>query len=363
MADPTMELALTCRRFLSGGDPRASYPRRVLLELAEGTPDDLPPDLYGEAEQLQRFEREVAELLGKEAAVFMPSGTMAQQIALRLWSGRRGTTNVAFHPRCHLELHEQKGYQVLHGLHGVLVGDADRLIALPDVERVAEPLAALLLELPQRELGGVLPSWDDLVALTGWARARQIPLHMDGARLWECGPHYRRPYAEIAALFDTVYVSFYKGLRGISGAILAGPAPFVQEARVWLRRHGGNLFRMWPYALAARAALAKRLPKMEAYHAHAVAIAHAISAVSGVSLIPDPPHTNMMHVFLRADPERLLAARDAIARERGVFLFRRVSPTRIPAVATFELTVVDESLELQHDEVRALFTELMERAA
>jgi threonine aldolase len=95
-----------------------------MLELAEAIPPDLAPDRYGEGEVVRSLETEVAALLGKEDAVFMPSGTMAQQIALRIWSNRRACPNVAFHPTCHLEIHEQKGYQILHGLHGVLVGEA-----------------------------------------------------------------------------------------------------------------------------------------------------------------------------------------------------------------------------------------------
>jgi feruloyl esterase len=107
----------------------------------------------------------------------MPTGTMAQQIALRIWSDRRGTRTVAFHPTCHLELHEQKGYQLLHGLHGRLVGDPNRLITLEDLESIHEPVAALLLELPQREIGGLLPGselgWTDM----GWtASARSTGL-------------------------------------------------------------------------------------------------------------------------------------------------------------------------------------------
>src|SRR6185436_5025530 len=145
-------------------------------------------------------------LLGKEAAVFMPSGTMAQQIALRIWADRKGPRRVAFHPLCHLELHEHKGYQLLHGLHGVLVGSPHQLMTLADLEAVAEPLAALLVELPQRGIGGQLPPWDDLTRMLESARGRGAAIHLDGARLWETAPFYRRSYAEIAGLFDSVYV-------------------------------------------------------------------------------------------------------------------------------------------------------------
>ncbi len=144
------------------------------------------------------LETEVRELLGKPAAVFMPSGTMAQQIALRIHADRTGRHVVAFHPTCHLELHEDKAYQRLHGLIGRTLGDGRGLLTLADLEGVREPLAALLIELPQREIGGRLPEWDDLVAQVAYARDRGAAVHLDGARLWESGPFYGRPLSEIA---------------------------------------------------------------------------------------------------------------------------------------------------------------------
>ncbi|HEX8731970.1 MAG TPA: beta-eliminating lyase-related protein, partial [Ktedonobacterales bacterium] len=185
---------LRCERRLFGHS--APDMRRELLALAESVGADELPDSYGSGALIEDFEREIASLLGKEAAVFMPSGTMAQQIALRIWSDRSGRRSVAFHPTCHLELHEQKGYALLHGLHGALVGDPDRLITLADLRARPEPLAALLLELPQREIGGQLPTWDALVEQTAWAHEHGAAAHMDGARLWEAGPTYGRSYAE-----------------------------------------------------------------------------------------------------------------------------------------------------------------------
>ena len=236
--------------------------RERLSEIADATGEDERADVYGTGERIQRLEGRIAEILGAEAAVFMPSGTMAQQIALRIWSDRRGTRTVAFHPTCHLEIHEQKGYQLLHGLHGRLVGDPNSLITLGDLEGIHEPVAALLLELPQREIGGLLPAWHDLVAQTGWARERGIALHLDGARLWEAGPFYERGHAEIAGLFDSVYVSFYKDLDALAGAALAGDAELVAEARVWQRRHGGNLVTMHPFVVSAELSLDQRLERI-----------------------------------------------------------------------------------------------------
>src|SRR3954451_12697791 len=103
-----------CERFVptwvAPRDPAATF--RALAERA-GT----RADVYGEGESVRRLESRVADLLGKEAAALFPTGTMAQQIALRIWCERRGRRSVAFHPHCHLEAYEEKGHEVLHGLH------------------------------------------------------------------------------------------------------------------------------------------------------------------------------------------------------------------------------------------------------
>jgi threonine aldolase len=349
-----------CERFLGGHGPRR--PRAILADLAMEAGPDEEPDHYGQGSLIEEFESEVAALLGKEAALFLPSGTMAQQIALRVWADRRRSAYVAFHPTCHLEIHEQKGYELLHGLHGRLVGDRSRLITLDDLQATPGLLAALLLELPQREIGGQLPSWPDLVAQAAWARERAVALHLDGARLWEAGPYYDRPYAEIAALFDSVYVSFYKGIGAIAGAVLAGDAEFIAEARPWLRRHGGNLVQLYPYVLSARANLRLRLPRFTAYYQRALAVARVLSAVPGITVRPDPPQTNMMHVYLRGTAESLLDASAEIARHERVLLFRHLIPTAVPGVAAFELALGDAVDALTDQEIGAYFGQIMAMA-
>jgi threonine aldolase len=353
-----------CERSLPGHGPLLTGHgphrlRAVLTELAEEAGPDEKHDMYGKGPIIEDFEREVAALLGKEAAVFLPSGTMTQQIALRIWADRRGSRNVAFHPTCHLEIAEQKGYQLLHGLHGILVGERTRLITLDDLRAIPGPLAALLLELPQREIGGQLPTWADLEGQAAWAHDRGAALHMDGARLWEAGPYYERSYAEIAALFDSVYVSFYKGLGGIAGSALAGPAECIAEARIWQRRHGGSLIQLYPYVLSARAGLRKRLSRFAAYHERAQAVARVLCAIPGISVKPDPPQANMMHVYLRGSAETLLEASAAIARTERVLLFRRLVATDVPGIARFELSIGDGADALSNQEVDAYFRRLM----
>ncbi|HWO13127.1 MAG TPA: beta-eliminating lyase-related protein, partial [Polyangiaceae bacterium] len=299
------EIFRACDRFLHGHGPRRIPAELAALAAAAG---DAGPDVYGKGGALEELERDVARLLGKPAALFLPSGTMAQQIALRLHAEAARCRRVAFHPTCHLELHEQRAYAELHGLEARLVGRRDQLLELADLEAVGEPLAALLLELPQRELGGVLPSWAELTAQADWARGSGVALHLDGARLWESAPFYGKSHAEIAALFDSVYVSFYKVLGAIAGALLAGSEALVAGARVWQRRHGGNLVSMYPYALSARAGLAARLGRLGEYHARAQRIAALWRSLDGVRVTPDPPHTNMFHAYFPVAGEALLAA-------------------------------------------------------
>jgi threonine aldolase len=342
-----------CHRYLTHDYPKT--PREVFSELAETTDPELEADRYGQGDLIARFESEVAALLGKEAAVFMPSGTMCQQIALRIWASRRGTYNVAFHPKCHLENHEEKGYQRLHGLHGILVGSAERLLTLDDLKEITEPLGALLLELPHRDLGGQLPSWEVLDEIMAWARERGIPTHLDGARLWECRPFYRREYADIARLFDSVYISFYKILGGIAGSVLAGPADVIAEARTWQRRHGGNLVHMYPLVLSAQKGLRERLGRMEAYHAKAKEIAALLAPFAEIEVVPDPPHTNMMHLFLRGERDALEAAALDVARETGIWLFYRLAPTPLPGFTLFELAVGEATLDLSGQEIVDVF--------
>jgi threonine aldolase len=330
-----------------------------LAELATLSADELKLDMYGDGGVVTTLEDEVRELLGKPAAVFMPSGTMIQQIALRIHADARTSRVVAFHPTCHLELHEDKAYQRMHGLVGRTVGSRHELITLADLEAIHEPIAVLLLELPQREIGGRLPAWKDLVAQTRWARAHGAATHVDGARLWECGPFYKRPLAEIAALFDTVYVSFYKGLGGPAGGMLLGDAEVIAEAREWRHRHGGTLFNLWPYAASALAGLRLRLPRMKATYAHARAIAKALGAIDGVTVMPDPPQTPMMHINLRTTGDAFEAGVRRLATEQRLWAFGGSSPSDTPGIQGVELYVGDATLQLTPDEIAAAVRALM----
>ena len=284
---------------LSGHGPREIDVLKRAFEAVDGATQS---DQYGTGDLIESFERKFARLTGMEAAVFFPSGTMAQQIALRLWADETERRTVAYHPLCHLELHEQDGLRELHHLEPILVGDATRLMTIDEVKALPD-IACLLIELPQRELGGELPSFSELEEISHWCRTRGIRLHLDGARLFESLPFYEKTAAEVCALFDSVYLSFYKGIGGIAGAILAGPKAFCDTSKVWKRRYGGDLISLYPYILSSDYYYELRKDKMAQYRDEAVRLAARFNELDGVWTTPRIPVTNMFHLHVDGEKE------------------------------------------------------------
>jgi threonine aldolase len=307
------------------------------------------------------LEARIAALLGTQAALFFPTGTMAQQVALRVHAERRNRQAWAGHPQCHLEVWEKHGYQVVHGLRFHPVGDRHALMSRTDLDAVAEPLAAVVWELPQRDIGGQVPAWDDLCEQVTTARAGGAAAHLDGARLWEAQPFYDRPHAEIAALFDSIYVSLYKGLQGVRGAVLAADADTIAQATVWRARLGGSIPDAWPLALAALVGLDDLLPRMPAYRDHAVAIAAAINADGTARAWPDPPQTPLFHVHIPASKAALERAQAILIEQTGVQVFGYARSAADPGRCSFEISVGERATDFTPNEVVDLIHQLLDR--
>lgn len=187
------------------------------------------------------------------------------------------------------------------------LGRANHVPSLDDLKTAAHsPLAAALLELPMREIGGQLPSWEDLVEQARWCKEQGIRLHMDGARLWQCTAHYDKTLTDISALFDSVYVSFYKDLGGIAGACLAGDADFIERCKVWIRRAGGNLYALAPYIIAAREGLKNHLPHIPERHQNATWYAEQLNRFPHFKTWLLEPQTNMFRLRVDGNPDNTL---------------------------------------------------------
>jgi threonine aldolase len=333
---------------------------KVLKEAFNQIDENLDSDNYGSGKVIEDFQDQMAKYLGKETAVFFPSGTMAQQIALRIWCDKKGLKKVAYHPLCHLEIHEQDGLKELHHIESILLADKSRTIQLEDVLNMKEDVACILLELPQREIGGQLPDYQDLEAISAYCREKGIKLHLDGARLYETLPYYQKSADEICKLFDSVYVSFYKGIGGIAGAILAGDEAFTIESKVWKIRHGGNLISLYPYILSADFYFKQRLHKMEQYYEEAKELAGFYNQCRAVATIPLEPVSNMFHVHIDMPKDKLESILIAIYKETGIGLttyLKEFSET----TCYYEVSLGDRYSNIPKAEIRKVFQMLDER--
>jgi len=344
------DLIRRCRTIFPGH--RARRPAELYAAMAAWCEaNDVEHDVYGSGDLIESFEKKIAALLGFPAAVFCISGTMAQVTALRLASSDRNRAPVALHPTSHIFVHERSNYQLLDHFDALQVGDRHRPFTAADLAAIPDRLGAVGLELPMREIGGQAPSWDELAAIKAYCQARGAHLHMDGARLWETAAGYGKPVTEIAAGFDSVYVSLYKGIGGLGGAMLAGSEDFVARAAEWFGRQGGNVIHRSPYIVAAAMQFDERLAAMPAYFERTAFLYEALRAHPDIRVNPARPAANMLHLHLPVGRERALAIRAHLAERHGVWLFNRINHGVLPDTSYFELYVGDNLLDAQDDKV------------
>ena len=362
VADRRRALRAACTHFIHGFTEPT--PAALFAGMADWcTANNIQHDFYGRGDLIGAFEHKIATLLGLPAAVFMPSGIMAQAIALRIWAERKNLQRFGLHATSHLELHEMQSYQALSGLQGVRLGAAHRPVLASDLLAHAEPLACAVIEMPMREIGGQMPGWDELKDLKAAARQLNMPLHMDGARLWEIRACYQHSYAEIVDGFASVYVSTYKGIGGIGGAVLAGDAAFIAAARAWRRRMGGTLVHLSPLVISSAMLFDSRLAQMDALYSKTLELADILNTLPGVRTEPRNPQANMLHIIFEGDADALLQARDVMAGQDLAWLFSYVEPAGVPGFCRTEIYVGDQLLQWSAARIKALFGQLMAHAA
>ena len=311
-------------------------------------------DVYGDFARpetyLRRFEQELAVECNKEDAVFMPSGGMAQSIALLIHQSHRPSSRTfACHSTCHLLLHENDAYRELLRMNAISLNTSVTQNSIApgplDFETVQTQLSdkeisTLILEIPHRELGGKLTTWRDIQLMREYCTANNIAFHCDGARLFEaCVAFPGKSLADLAEPFDSVYLSFYKGLAGLSGAMLLGSTDFCNEARIWLRRLGGNLYTWLPYVVSARAgyqnywlgkngALSFVQKKEKLCKIVQLLREHPIVSQM-VRFEPEEPQVNMVHGYLFDSVENCQIALDRAASQVGMKALHRIRNVQV----------------------------------
>jgi threonine aldolase len=281
-------------------------------------------DVFHEDPTLNRLEERVAQLLGKEAAVFVPSGTMSNQVAVKTHT--QPGDELICEAYCHIYNYEAGGPAVLSGVtcrtvegdFGVL--DASQLEGL--VRPVNDHLVRtrlVCLENTHNRCGGRVYPLEKIQAIRAWAREQGLLMHLDGARLWNAVVATGIPARQWAESFDSVSVCFSKGLGAPVGSALTGTQEFVARARRNRKLFGGGMRQAGVLAAAALYALDNHVERLAEDHRNARVIAQAVADTPGLRLNPPEVETNI--VWFVVEPEFGPARGVAQAlRERGVLV-------------------------------------------
>jgi threonine aldolase len=303
--------------------------RRAMAEAEVG--DDV---LDGDP-TVRRLEARVAELLGKEAALFFPTGTMANQTGIAVLSSPG--TEALLDANAHIIHWEMAGAAAICGVQvrGVPAGEGRLVMGADDLARTIRPASIhapspslVCFENTHNGAGGKVTPLPELRALRAVADEHALPVHMDGARLWNASAATGTSLADFARCAHTVMLSFSKGLGCPVGAVLVGDAPVMRRAHMVRKRLGGGMRQSGILAAAALHALDAHLARLADDHANAKRFADRVDGVAGARVVP--PDTNIVMIDLPAGVTS--SAVVAAAKEEGV-LISPWNPTRVRAVA------------------------------
>lgn len=301
-------------------------------------------DVFGDDPSVHRLQKRLAEILGKEASLFVPSGTMSNQIGIRVHC--RPGDEILCEAGCHLFNNEQGGYAQLSGVavrpipgtRGVM--ELDQLVDLirPDDPHLARTRLVCLENTHNRGGGRVLP-YENVEAICNWAHENGLATHLDGARLFNAVVATGIEAARWAEQFDTVSVCFSKGLGAPVGSALAGPGDLIAEAVRHRKVLGGGMRQAGFLAAAALYALERHVDRLAEDHANAQRLAEGIREIGLLRLEPDTFDTNI--VYFHVDPAWGTAQQWVAAiKERGLLMVAS-QRTVVRAVAHLDVSVED----------------------
>ena len=295
-------------------------------------------DVWGEDPTARVLEERAADILGKDAALFVPSGTMANQIALLVHC--RPGDEVIVGRGAHTRLYESGAGAAWAGVQFAEVGGADGTFTGDDVEAAALPAdrnlprtRLIAVENTHNRGGGRVWPRAQLDAVAARARARGLALHLDGARIWNAAVASGIPERELAAPFDTVSACFSKGLGAPVGSVIAGGRDDVERARRFRKMLGGGMRQVGVLCAAALYALEHHRGRLAEDHANARRLADGLAGVAGVTVDPARVETNIVIFEVTGIPSAELARRTEAS---GVRL-HAIAPTRLRAVTHLDV--------------------------
>ena len=298
---------------------------------------ELGDDVYGEDPTVARLEACAAERLGKEAALFFPSGTMANQASLHVLT-RPGDVVLASRD-CHILRYESGAAAALAGLQIQVLGSDGRfraedvLAALPPPDPHFAPVRLIAIENTHNDAGGKVFPYEELGRIASLARERDLRLHLDGARLMNAVVATGISAAAWAAPFDTVSVCLSKGLGAPVGSVVASSRALREALRRVRKRLGGGMRQAGGLAAAGLHALEHHVERLREDHAHAARLAAGLEALG--LRVEGKPETNIVMFYA---PEALAFWKDAW--EKGV-RFNPPSGSRLRAVTHLDVAAAD----------------------
>ena len=273
---------------------------------------ELGDDVYGEDPTVNALEAKAAERLGKEAAVFVASGTMGNLVSV-LAHAQRGD-EIILGNQSHIFRGEAGGSSVLGGVSFHTISNDDRGMLDPEDIRAAirpndphMPRTALVcVENTQNFCGGSALTQDDMHAVSTVAGEHGLPVHVDGARIFNAAVALEAPVAELARDADSVTFCLSKGLSCPVGSVIVGSADYIQEARRWRKMVGGSMRQVGAIAAAGVVALDTMVGRLAEDHANARKLAEGLAEIPGIDIDPESLPTNLVFFEVeREDPARL----------------------------------------------------------
>lgn len=319
-------------------------------------------DFYGDGPAVKALCARVGGMTGHEATQFALKGMVAQMAAFKVWTARSGRPTVAVHRLSHVDYDELGAAERVGGLTLLRTGPATGPFRAADLDALGEKPGVVSVELPLRRAGYRLLPLSDLRDIAAWCRDEGVPLHIDGARAWGVAVAYGVELAELAGLADSLYLSFYKELGGLAGCTLSGSRRFIDEATPWITRLGGDVFRVFPYAVAALEGLDRHLPALGGYQDFARRIAEAVNGTEGAHCEPSLPHTNGFQIVLGVGPGAAEAVLEGLTRETGVWLTAGFYPRPNENECAFDVEIGSAAASLSPEEWAAHIGALVARA-
>jgi threonine aldolase len=315
-------------------------------------------DIYLKGGAVEAMEAQFAKALGKERAIYLPTGTLANHLALRRLAGDK--SRVLVPAESHIYCDSLDCVQTLSHLNLVPLAEGRATFTVQEVEAACQravrgpfpaPVGAIAIECPVRRRSGAVFDFDEMKRIAAYARQNGLKMHLDGARLFIATAWTGRTAADYAALFDTVYISLYKCFNAGSGAVLAGPRELIEQVAHDRKIFGGTLLHAWQFAAVAAHYLDGYEGRMQA----AVAVARELFSLLGqdgrlrVEPIPQGSNIHKLHVNGRD-----LKAFHTALKARGVLL---PGPSR--EFTGFELRVNESLYRQRAPELAKVFVQAL----